>query len=125
MTHKTLDSSYHSLAELAANREIQDESSRFANVVVGVDGSPAGRDAIALGAMLRNPQRLQSLDGVDGSVAIGVPSEALAAFGAEVDLLVVGSRSYGPLRRMMLGSTSLHLAREARCPLLVLPRPIS
>lgn len=67
--------------------------------------------------------RLQSLDGVDGSIAVGVPSEALAAFGAEVDLLVVGSRSYGPVRRMMLGSTSLHLARGARCPLLVLPRP--
>jgi nucleotide-binding universal stress UspA family protein len=55
MTHKTLDSSYHSLAEGAANRDVHDESSRFANVVVGVDGSPAGRDAIALGAMLRNP----------------------------------------------------------------------
>lgn len=70
-------------------------------------------------------ERLQLLDGVEGSVAVGIPSEALAAFGGEVDLLVVGSRSYGPLRRMMLGSTSLHLAREARCPLLVLPRPIS
>lgn len=68
--------------------------------------------------------RLRLLEGVDGSVAMGIPSEALAAFGAEVDLLVVGSRSYGPVRRMMLGSTSLHLARGARCPLLVLPRPI-
>ena len=56
---------------------------------------------------------------------LGVPSEALAAFGAEVDLLVVGSRSYGPVRRMMLGSTSLQLARAARCPLLVLPRGLS
>jgi nucleotide-binding universal stress UspA family protein len=69
-------------------------------------------------------ERLRSLDDVDGSVAVGIPSEALAAFGAEVDLLVVGSRSYGPIRRMMLGSTSEHLARSARCPLLVLPRPV-
>jgi nucleotide-binding universal stress UspA family protein len=70
-------------------------------------------------------ERLGLLDGVDGSVAVGVPSEALAAFGAEVSLLVVGSRSYGPVRRMMLGSTSLHLARGTLCPLLVLPRPVA
>ena len=69
--------------------------------------------------------RLRLLDDVDGRIAVGVPSEALAAFGAEVDLLVVGSRSYGPVRRMMLGSTSLQLARAARCPLLVLPRGLS
>ncbi|MEO6859043.1 MAG: universal stress protein [Solirubrobacteraceae bacterium] len=78
--------------------------------------------AIDVGKQAAN-DRLRLLDGVDGAVAVGIPSEALAAFGAEVDLLVVGSRSYGPLRRMMLGSTSLHLARGARCPLLVLPRP--
>jgi nucleotide-binding universal stress UspA family protein len=69
-------------------------------------------------------ERLGLLDGVDGSVAVGVPSEALAAFGTEVDLLVVGSRSYGPVRRMMLGSTSVHLAHGTLCPLLVLRRPI-
>ncbi|MEO8966670.1 MAG: universal stress protein [Solirubrobacteraceae bacterium] len=68
-------------------------------------------------------ERLRSLDGVAGSVAVGVPSEALAVFGAEVDLIVIGSRGYGPVRRMMLGSTSLHLARTARAPLLVLHRP--
>ena len=70
-------------------------------------------------------EQLGLLDGVDSSVAVGVPSEALAAFGAEVDLLVVGSRSYGPVRRMMLGSTSVHLAYGTLCPLLVLPRPVA
>jgi nucleotide-binding universal stress UspA family protein len=69
--------------------------------------------------------RLRLLEDVDSRIAVGVPSETLAAFGAEVDLLVVGSRSYGPVRRMMLGSTSLQLARAARCPLLVLPRALS
>jgi hypothetical protein len=39
-----------------------------------------------------------------------------------VDLLVVGSRGYGPLGRLIHGSTSLQLARSARCPLLVLPK---
>ena len=37
-------------------------------------------------------------------------------------LLVVGSRSYGPLGRLMHGSTSQQLARTCRCALLVLPR---
>ncbi len=66
--------------------------------------------------------RLRSLDGVDGQFAVGLPGDELTAFTDEVDLLVVGSRSYGPLRRLMFGSTSAHLARTARCPLLVLPR---
>ena len=303
MTENTLDSTCHAVAEPAANREADDKSTRFTNVLVGVDGSASGRDAIALGAMLRNPhgsltlahvstdsatylsldpnsakaearemlerertqagviaevrdiaapsvgrglhelaeqaaadllvvgscsrgmlgrvlsgddtraaltgapcavavaphgyaestasiktvgvgyngtpeaeaalavarglaarygatvraltvvhpipgalgywepfdpdwgtaievvgrvanERLALLRGVDSSVEVGVPSEALAAFGAQVGLLVIGSRSYGPVRRMMLGSTSLHLARGTRCPLLVLPRPV-
>jgi nucleotide-binding universal stress UspA family protein len=66
--------------------------------------------------------RLRALDGVDGRVAVGLPGDELTAFTDELDLLVVGSRSYGPLRRLMFGSTSAHLARTARCPLLVLPR---
>jgi nucleotide-binding universal stress UspA family protein len=73
----------------------------------------------------RAERQLDSLGGVDGRVAVGVPEEELAAFGAELDLLVVGSRSYGPVRRLMFGSTSQHLARAGRCPLLVLPRPIA
>ena len=67
--------------------------------------------------------RLRSLDGVDGRVAVGFAGEELTAFGDQVDLLVVGSRGWGPLRRSILGSASVQLTREARCPLLVVPRP--
>ena len=52
----------------------------------------------------------------------GLAVEELAAAGDRVDLLVVGSRGYGPLRRLVLGSTSDYLERHARCSLLVLPR---
>ena len=62
------------------------------------------------------------MEGVDGKVVIGIAGEELAAFGAGVDLLVVGSRGYGPLKRLILGSTSEHLASHARSPVLVLPR---
>jgi nucleotide-binding universal stress UspA family protein len=65
---------------------------------------------------------LGQLDGVETEARIGIAGEELAAFGERVDLLVVGSRGYGPLKRLMLGSTSEHLSAHARSPLLVLPR---
>ena len=52
----------------------------------------------------------------------GRPVEELAVYSASLDLLVVGSRSYGPIGRLIHGSTSLELAGAARCPLLVLTR---
>jgi nucleotide-binding universal stress UspA family protein len=59
---------------------------------------------------------------VDAHAVYGLAGEELAAFGEAMDILVVGSRSYGPVRRLVLGSTSAHLQRHARCSLLVLPR---
>ena len=66
---------------------------------------------------------MKDLAGVDGRAVYGIAGEELAAFGDELDLLVVGSRGYGPLRRLVSGSTSNYLERHARCSLLVLPRP--
>jgi nucleotide-binding universal stress UspA family protein len=67
-------------------------------------------------------ERMHGLSGVEGRAVYGIPGEELAAFSAELDLLVVGSRSYGPVRRLVLGSTSDFLERHARCSLLVLAR---
>jgi nucleotide-binding universal stress UspA family protein len=73
--------------------------------------------------MLADAQKqIDALEGVDGVAVLGLAGEELAAFGTQVDLLIVGSRGYGPARRLILGSTSEHLANHARCPLLVLPR---
>jgi nucleotide-binding universal stress UspA family protein len=66
--------------------------------------------------------RMHGLEGVDGRAVYGLTGEELAAFGNGLDLLVVGSRGYGPVRRLVLGSTSDFLERNARCSLLVLPR---
>jgi nucleotide-binding universal stress UspA family protein len=52
----------------------------------------------------------------------GEPGAALAEAAADVGLLVLGSRRYGPLRRTLLGSVSTAVIRKARCPVLVLPR---
>ena len=66
--------------------------------------------------------RMKELAGVDARAVYGIAGEELAAFGDELDLLVVGSRGYGPLRRLVSGSTTNYLERHARCSLLVLPR---
>lgn len=60
--------------------------------------------------------------GLESHAAYGPPGDELSVYSASLDLLIVGSRGYGPLGRLMHGSTSRHLARTARCPLLVLPR---
>jgi nucleotide-binding universal stress UspA family protein len=74
-------------------------------------------------AMLQEASgRMEELPEVEGRALYGLPGEELAAFGDELDILVVGSRGYGPLRRLVLGSTSNYLERHARCSLLVLPR---
>jgi nucleotide-binding universal stress UspA family protein len=87
----------------------------------GLIAPPLMSDAIE--AMLgQAAERMQSIAGADGRTRYGLAGEELAAFGDEVDLLIVGSRSYGPLRRLVTGSTASYLERHARCSLLVLPR---
>jgi len=66
--------------------------------------------------------RMRELPDVEGRAVYGLAGEELAAFSAQVEILVVGSRGYGPLRRLVLGSTSDYLERHARSSLLVLPR---
>lgn len=74
-------------------------------------------------ALERANHRLSHLQDVQAKAVYGlVPGEELATFGNELDLLIVGSRSYGPLKRLMLGSTSNYVERHAHCSLLVLPR---
>jgi nucleotide-binding universal stress UspA family protein len=67
--------------------------------------------------------RVASLAGVEPHGAYGHPAEELARWGDTVDLLVVGSRGYGPVGRLVHGSTSRRLLQAAHCPLLVLTRP--
>jgi nucleotide-binding universal stress UspA family protein len=61
-------------------------------------------------------------DDVTPEVVVGNAWTELASRSADLDLLVVGARAYGPVRRLLLGSTSTRLVRTAACPLLVAPR---
>jgi nucleotide-binding universal stress UspA family protein len=52
----------------------------------------------------------------------GDPAEALAEAGSELDLLVLGSRGYGPVKGTLLGSVSSRVMAGAPCPVMVVPR---
>lgn len=65
---------------------------------------------------------LSSLGGIEPHAAYGAAAEELSLFSASVDLLIVGSRSYGPVGRVVHSSTASRLTRSARCPLLLLTR---
>jgi len=67
-------------------------------------------------------EHMKELADVEGRAVYGLAGEELARFGDALDILVVGSRGYGPGRRLVSGSTSNYLERDARCSLLVLPR---
>jgi nucleotide-binding universal stress UspA family protein len=70
----------------------------------------------------RARERIGALGGVEPHATYGDPVEELTLYSASLDLLVIGSRDYGPLGRLLYGSTAEKLASTARCPLLVLTR---
>ena len=58
-----------------------------------------------------------------GRLVEGPVVDALSDLTAEqTDLLVCGSRGYGPARRVLLGGVSSRVLRDARVPVLVVPR---
>lgn len=60
----------------------------------------------------------------EASLVVGEPEEKLAQAASGGSLLILGSRTYGPLRRVLLGSVSTALMRTAPCPVLVHPRGV-
>ena len=87
---------------------------------------PVAADSTSIAELVDDARhRVSSLGNVDPHGAYGHPAEELAIWSESLDLLIVGSRGYGPLGRLVHGSTSHELARRARCPLLVLPRPLT
>jgi nucleotide-binding universal stress UspA family protein len=90
--------------------------------VPAADGEPLEWTSATVKAVERERARLGEIEGVAGEVVYGDAPEELARFAAEVDLLIVGSRGYGPLGRLINGSTSTYLAGHSPRPLLVMPR---
>ncbi|WP_320671510.1 universal stress protein [Patulibacter defluvii] len=72
-------------------------------------------------------ERIASLPEAARPRAIAVHGSAvdeLVERSSELHLLVVGSRDYGPLRHVLLGSVSRPVLDGANCPVLVVPRSV-
>jgi nucleotide-binding universal stress UspA family protein len=72
----------------------------------------------------------RATDGLDGDVPtetdafVEDPADVLIRVSENLDLLVCGSRGYGPLRAVLLGGVSRRLTAEAHCPVIVVPRGV-
>ncbi|HEX5782078.1 MAG TPA: universal stress protein [Solirubrobacteraceae bacterium] len=70
-------------------------------------------------------EAVRALPGELGAEPVFVAGPAgpeLAAQSEQVDLMVVGSRGYGPRAAVLLGGVTHTLIRKAACPVVVLPR---
>jgi nucleotide-binding universal stress UspA family protein len=61
---------------------------------------------------------------VEAEAFNGHPADEIVRLSGLVDLMVVGSRGYGPRRAVLLGSVSRRLMDEAASPTIVLPRGV-
>lgn len=96
-------------------------------VVPGAAGYTPAIPPEAGAIVTRTVKRVDERLAATGQTLSGVPGPAIVAAceKAGADLLVAGSRGYGPVLRVLLGSVSTQLAHKAPCPVLVVPRPRS
>ena len=72
----------------------------------------------------------QATEALDGGVTVETdafvedPADVLIRVSEHLDLLVCGSRGYGPVRAVLLGGVSRRLTAEAQCPVIVVPRGV-
>lgn len=71
----------------------------------------------------RLTEAVKTTGAVHAESARGHPADRLLELSSKVDLIVLGSRRWGPAARVLLGSTGEALMHEAACPVLVVPRP--
>ena len=55
-------------------------------------------------------------------VQFGEPEQSLIDLSRHLDVLVMGSRAYGPAKAVLLGGVSRRVTAAAECPVLVIPR---
>lgn len=66
--------------------------------------------------------RVRGAGEIESVLDQGDPAAVLESRSAELDLLVIGSRGYGPIRRVLLGGVSTKVMRSATCPVMIVPR---
>lgn len=131
-----LDDSPEARAALAVAAELADEHGAALATHTAWDISPALYSGLAYlpdPEQLAKAQRDHATAAVDAAltdfprverhIERGRAAELLESAARDADVLVVGSRGWGPARRIALGSTSDHLVHHAGCPVIVVPRP--
>ena len=61
---------------------------------------------------------------VEVDVFVGDPGDTLVELSEYLDLLLSGSRGYGPVRAVLLGGVARRLATAGHCPVIVMPRGV-
>jgi nucleotide-binding universal stress UspA family protein len=79
---------------------------------------PGTHDQVRLSAAEEDTQLRVS---ARAQVLWGDPAPELIKVSHEYDLLVMGSRTHGPVRRLLVGNTSTRVIHEAHCPVVVIP----
>jgi nucleotide-binding universal stress UspA family protein len=96
----------------------QDDRMGFGDPQVSQDHQETLRDALQR-ARDATPQEVRAAS----ELAEGDPATELAdAAGRGMDVMFAGSRGYGPVLRVLLGSVTRDLIARAPCPVIVLPR---
>lgn len=72
--------------------------------------------------LVQRVARLSSRLESEGTLYSGRPADVLIGLSETVDIMVVGSRGYGPLKAVLLGGVSGQVIRNAACPVIVVPR---
>ncbi|CAL9365090.1 Universal stress protein [Streptomyces sp. enrichment culture] len=86
-------------------------------------GPPDPDDDPVLDQVRAHLKEHSGLPAVDYVALVGAPGAVLPELGATARLLVLGSRGRGGFASLLLGSNSLAAARDAECPVVVVPRP--
>jgi len=97
------------------------EGLEIKRIGVGYDGRTESGHAREIGAALARDLGA-TLETITVGEGEGEPAGVLAAHSRELDLLVVGSRGYGPVRHALVGNVSWAVMRTAACPVIVVPR---
>jgi nucleotide-binding universal stress UspA family protein len=97
------------------------ERLEIARIGVGYDGRNEAGHAREVAAALAADLGA-SVETITVAEGEGAAAEMLAERSRELDLLVVGSRGYGPVRQVLIGGVSGELMRTAACPVLIVPR---
>jgi nucleotide-binding universal stress UspA family protein len=98
----------------------------FGVSVSGTLGYQSTNDALREALQAELDKARDQLDSGVGATTLlleGPVAATLITQSAKLDLLAAGSRGYGPVRRVLVGSVSRALVREASCPVVVVPRP--